>query len=54
MVAIWHGLFDLLSASKAGQDFIPIVMSAGVIVWALVVANVNQPWGFRFQKKQII
>ena len=54
MVAIWHGLFDLLTASKAGQDIIPIAMSAGVIVWALVVANINKPWGFRFQKKHTI
>lgn len=54
MVAIWHGLFDLLTASKAGQDIIPIIMSAGVIIWALVVSNVNRTWGFRFQKKQTI
>ncbi|MGA2505373.1 MAG: CPBP family intramembrane glutamic endopeptidase [Anaerolineales bacterium] len=54
MVAVWHALFDLLTASKAGQDIIPILTSAGVIVWALVVANVNKPWGFRFQQKQIV
>jgi uncharacterized protein len=54
MVALWHGLYDLLSASKAGQDIIPIVMSVGVIVWALIVTNVNKPWGFRFQKKQVL
>jgi len=53
MVALWHGIFDLLTASKAGQDIIPIIMSAGVIIWALYVANVNKPWGFRFQKKHI-
>jgi membrane protease YdiL (CAAX protease family) len=54
MVAIWHGIFDLLTASKAGQDIIPIVMSVGVIIWALIVANVTRPWGFRFQKKQVL
>jgi membrane protease YdiL (CAAX protease family) len=54
MVALWHGIFDLLTASKAGQDIIPIVMSAGVIIWALIVANVEKPWGFRFQQKQTI
>jgi membrane protease YdiL (CAAX protease family) len=52
MVAIWHALFDLLTASKAGQDVIPIVTTAGVIAWALFVANVDRPWGFRFQEKQ--
>lgn len=54
MVAIWHALFDLLTASKAGQDIIPILTSAGVIVWALFVANVNKPWGFRNQPKQVL
>lgn len=49
MVALWHGTFDLFTASKAGQDMIPIVMSALVIAWALFIANVDRPWGFRFQ-----
>ena len=54
MVAIWHTLFDLLSASKAGQDVIPIFISAGVIVFALFIARVERPWGFRFQPKHIL
>jgi membrane protease YdiL (CAAX protease family) len=54
MVAIWHALFDLLTASKAGQDIIPILTSVGVIAWALIVANIHKPWGFRFQKKHTL
>jgi membrane protease YdiL (CAAX protease family) len=54
MVAIWHALFDLVSASKAGQDVVPIVATAGVIAWALFVANVERPWGLRFQEKHTI
>jgi len=54
MVAIWHALFDLVTASEAGQDIIPILTSAGVIVWALIVANIGKPWGFRFQPKQVL
>lgn len=54
MVAIWHALFDLLTASKAGQDIIPIITSAAVIAWALYVANINQSWGFRFQQKHVL
>lgn len=46
MAAIWHALFDLLSASMASQGLITIIMSAGVIVWALFVANVDRPWNF--------
>ncbi len=47
MVAVWHGLFDLVTASKAGQDIIPYLTSAIVIIGALVLANANKPWGFR-------
>ena len=54
MVAIWHALFDLLTASAAGRDFIPIVTTAGVIAWAIYVANINKSWGFRFQPKQTL
>jgi membrane protease YdiL (CAAX protease family) len=53
MVAVWHALFDLLTASQAGQDIIPIVMSMGVIVWALIAANIEKPWGFRYQTKSV-
>lgn len=54
MVAIWHALFDLLTASAVGRDFIPIITSVGVIAWALYIANINKPWGFRFQQKQTV
>lgn len=54
MVAIWHALFDLLTASAVGRDFVPILTSAGVIAWALYIANIEEPWGFRFQQKQAI
>ncbi len=54
IVAIWHALFDLLSASAAGRDFIPIVTTIGVIAWGLLVANVEKSWGFRFQLKQTL
>jgi hypothetical protein len=51
MVAVWHALFDLLTASAAGRDLVPILTSAFIIAWALIVANVDRPWGFRFQPK---
>ena len=54
MVAIWHALFDLFTASAAGRDFIPIITSAGVIAWALYVANTKKPWGFHFQQKHTL
>ncbi len=54
MVAIWHALFDLLTASKAGQDIIPTLTTAGVILFALFVASVNKPWGFHYQPKHTV
>jgi len=38
-VAVWHAMFDLFTASAVGQGAIGIAMSAGVVVWALVIAN---------------
>ncbi len=54
MAAVWHAMFDLLTASKAGQDIIPIVTTAGVIAVAFYVANTEKSWGFRFQQKQVL
>ena len=45
MVTIWHGLFDLLTASRAGQDIILMVTSAGIITRALYVANISTSYG---------
>lgn len=53
MVALWHGIFDLLTASAASQGLITILMSALVIVWALVLANTNRPWSFQRVEKQV-
>jgi len=53
-VAVWHALYDLTTASEAGQDIVPIVTTACVIAWALYVANTEKPWGFRYQQKQIL
>lgn len=36
------------------QDIIPIFTSAGVIAWALFVANISKQWGFRFQQKHTL
>lgn len=54
MVALWHGFFDFFSASKAGQDIIPIIMSALVIIGALVVTNLDRPWNFYHVEKQVM
>jgi membrane protease YdiL (CAAX protease family) len=52
MVAVWHALYDLVTASAAGREIVPILTSAGVIAFALFIANVKRPWGFLYQEKQ--
>jgi membrane protease YdiL (CAAX protease family) len=37
MVAIWHGCFNFMTASKADVGILPAVVSTIVIVWAVVV-----------------
>jgi membrane protease YdiL (CAAX protease family) len=54
IVAVWHGLFDLLTASKAGQDIIPILMTAAIITFALVITNLDRPWSFHRVRKHVL
>jgi len=43
MVAIWHGCFNFMTASKADIGILPAVMTALVIIWAVVVIIVTKP-----------
>lgn len=43
MVAVWHGVFDFLSASKANDGTIAALMSAAIMVWAVVIVIVFKP-----------
>ena len=54
MVALWHGLYDLLTASLAAQGLITILMSAGVIVWGLLITNVDRLGNFHRVEKQTL
>jgi len=53
-VAVWHALFDMFTASKVGQDIIPIVMSAMVILSVLMITRVNKPWNFHRVEKRVL
>jgi membrane protease YdiL (CAAX protease family) len=37
MVILFHALFDFLSVSRAGGDNVAAIMSAGVMMWAVLV-----------------
>jgi membrane protease YdiL (CAAX protease family) len=43
MVTLWHGSFNLISASKAGQGEVAAIASALVMVWAVIVVIVFKP-----------
>jgi membrane protease YdiL (CAAX protease family) len=43
MLILWHGCFDFITASKAGEGLAAIIMSAIVMAWALVVVFVYKP-----------
>ena len=43
MVAIWHGVFDFISASKASDGYIAALMSAAIMIWAVVIVVVYKP-----------
>ncbi len=37
IVAVWHGCFNFMTASNAGNGVLAAVVSAVVMVWAVVV-----------------
>ena len=43
MVAVWHGVFDFLAASKASDGYIAALMSAAIMVWAVVIVVAFKP-----------
>jgi membrane protease YdiL (CAAX protease family) len=54
MVAIWHGVFDFLSASKASDGYIAALMSAVIMIWAVVIVIVYKPANLSRQQKHIL
>ena len=43
IVAIWHGCFNYISASNAGNGLLATVVSTIVMIWAVVVVFVYKP-----------
>ncbi len=54
MVAVWHGVFDFLIASKASDGYIAALMSAVIMIWAVVIVIVYKPANLSRQQKQIL
>ena len=54
MVALWHGVFDLLSATKMSQGKIAMIMSIVVMVWAVLLIVLFKPANLsRFSKQTL-
>lgn len=54
MVILWHGFFDFITASKAGEGIEAIIMSAVVIAWALVVTRIYEPDKVSTEEKHVL
>jgi membrane protease YdiL (CAAX protease family) len=52
MVILFHALFDFLSVSRAGGGNVAAIMSAGVMIWAVLVVILFKPANLSREKKQ--
>jgi uncharacterized protein len=52
MVILFHALFDFLSVSRAGGENGPAIMSAGVMIWAVLVVILFKPVNLSHADKQ--
>jgi membrane protease YdiL (CAAX protease family) len=54
MVALWHALFDLVTATRATDVTMQTVMSVVIMVWAVVIVVVFKPANLSRERKQVI
>lgn len=52
MVIVFHALFDLLSVSRAGGGYAASMMSAGVMIWAVLIVILFKPMNLSHENKQ--
>jgi membrane protease YdiL (CAAX protease family) len=53
IVAVWHGCFNFITSSNAGNGIIAAIVSAVVMVWAIVVILLFKPKDLSKQKREI-
>lgn len=54
MLALWHGVFDFLSASKVSDGMIAATMSTAVMLFAIVIVIVYNPANLSREEKQVL
>ena len=53
-VALWHGAFNFITASAAGEGLGAAIMSVFVMVWAVALIFIYKPANLSTQEKQVI
>jgi membrane protease YdiL (CAAX protease family) len=53
-VALWHGAFNFITASKAGDGLGAAIMSTLVMVWAVALIFIYKPANLSRQAKQVM
>jgi membrane protease YdiL (CAAX protease family) len=53
MVALWHGAFNFITGSQAGEGIIAAILSAVVMVWAVVLVIMFKPADLSRVRKQV-
>jgi membrane protease YdiL (CAAX protease family) len=54
MLILWHGFFDFITASKAGEGLAAIILSALVMTWAVIVIFVYKPKNLSTEEKHVV
>ncbi len=54
MVALWHGAFNFISGSQAGEGVIAAILSTAVMVWAVVLIFLYKPADLSPARKQVV
>ena len=53
-VALWHGAFNFITASAAGEGLGAAIMSTLVMIWAVVLIFIYKPANLSTREKQVI
>ena len=54
MVSLWHGSFNFVTASGAGQGIVAAITSNLVIVWAVILIIVFKPTNLSHRARQVL
>jgi membrane protease YdiL (CAAX protease family) len=54
IIILWHGFFDFITASKAGEGTTAMIMSIFVMVWAVLVVILYKPASLSPENKHTV